>query len=73
MKNIVKNWKTTLAGILVVVIPVVTQLGYITPEMAGAIVTILTGLGLIAAKDHNVTGGTNNQTPPNNTNTTTGA
>jgi len=62
MKNIVKNWKTTLAGILVVLIPMATQLGYITPEMAGGIVTILTGLGLIAAKDGNVTGGTVDQT-----------
>ncbi len=59
MKNIAKNWKTTLAGLLVILIPIAVKLGYITSDMAAAIVTVLTGLGFLAAKDGNVTGGTN--------------
>lgn len=53
-----KNWKTTLAGITVAAIAAATALGYLTPEQATAISGALTALGLLAAKDSNVTGGT---------------
>jgi hypothetical protein len=52
-----KNWKTTIAGIAVAAIAAASYLGWITAEQAGAITAALTGLGLIAAKDSNVTGG----------------
>jgi len=52
-----KNWKTTVAGILVAAIAGATALGYLTAEQAAEITGALTALGLIAATDHNVTGG----------------
>lgn len=51
-----KNWKTTLAGIAGVAVYAV---GVFFPEyrdLAAAIAAALFGGGLIAAKDHNVTG-----------------
>lgn len=55
-----KNWKTTLAGVLAVMVGVAHTLWptIITIEVTGAINTILIAAGLIAAKDGNVTGGT---------------
>ena len=47
----VKNWKTTLAGIIVAVIAGATYLGYLTADQAVAITGTLTALGLIAAED----------------------
>jgi hypothetical protein len=44
MKNIIKNWKTTVA------------LGYITAEVGGQITSVCIALGLIAGKDGNKTG-----------------
>ena len=46
-----KNWKTTLAAVIVAVIGVATALKYITPDIAGAIMTIAVSLGLVAASD----------------------
>lgn len=60
MNNLLKNWKTTLAGVIALVI----QLGpvllpkYITPSVANTISVIAGSLGIIVAKDGNVTGGT---------------
>ena len=56
MKNILKNWKTTVAGIAILATTVATQQGYITVEMSAAINTILIGLGFVVAKDGNKTG-----------------
>jgi hypothetical protein len=56
-----KNWKTTLAGLIGILTMVGTSTGVISKEVAGAIVTIATSLGLLAAKDGNVTGGTTQQ------------
>ena len=56
-----KNWKTTLAGvaaILSVITKVVTTGGIDWQTDAPA---IMAGIGLIAAKDSNVTGGTTRQ------------
>jgi hypothetical protein len=56
MKNLLKNWKTTLAGI-------VTIAGVITAtwlpqyaEHVAQVTGVLVGLGLLAAKDGNKTG-----------------
>lgn len=46
-----KNWKTTLAGIVVVAIGVATKMEWITADIATAIITIATSLGLIVASD----------------------
>jgi hypothetical protein len=61
MKSLLKNWKTTLAGLIGILTMVGTSTGVISKEVAGAIVTIATSLGLLAAKDGNVTGGTTQQ------------
>lgn len=59
MKFNFKSWKTTLAGAIAIFI----QLGpvlfpkYITPQIANTISTTAGALGLLAAKDSNVTGG----------------
>jgi len=58
-----KSWKTGLAGILAIV-PVVLHALFpevVTMEVASAITSLFVGLGLIAAKDSNVTGGTKPQ------------
>lgn len=49
-----KNWKTTLTGIGLVVTGVAM---YVNGNLEGAISSILGGIGLIFAKDYNVTGG----------------
>lgn len=48
-----KSWKTTISGIAIIVVKLLTMHGRISPADAPI---ILTGIGLIAAKDHNVTG-----------------
>ncbi len=53
-----KNWKTTLAGALTVAI-VAAKIFWpniITAEVAAEATTLMVSLGLIAAKDSNVTG-----------------
>lgn len=49
-----KNWKTTLAGVIVAALGVASAMGRISPEVAGAILTIATAVGLVAAKDGNI-------------------
>ena len=56
-----KNWKTTLAAVIVALIGAAAAMEYITPDVAGAITTIAVSIGLIAAKDSDVTGGTKQQ------------
>lgn len=62
-KNIAANWKTTLAGIVALVIQIGPILWptVITPAIANTISTIAVSLGVVAAKDGNVTGGTTTQ------------
>jgi hypothetical protein len=56
MKNIIKNWKTTVAGIIVGCVAVAVALEYITAEVGGQITSVCIALGLIAGKDGNKTG-----------------
>ena len=46
-----KNWKTTLAGIITAGLTVATYMGWITADIAGAITAIAVSLGLIVASD----------------------
>lgn len=56
MNYILKNWKTSLAGLVAIAgVITATWLPQYADEVATA-VGILTGLGLIAAKDGNKTG-----------------
>lgn len=60
-----KSWKTGLAGILAI-LPIILHAIFpnvITTEVATSLTGVFVGLGLIAAKDSNVTGGTNPSTP----------
>ena len=51
-----KNWKTTLAGIIVAGVGFATYMGWITTEAALAIGALATAIGLGVAKDNDVTG-----------------
>lgn len=56
MKNSIKNWKTTLTGIIVGGVAAAVALGYITTEVGGQITGLCIALGLIMSKDGNQTG-----------------
>jgi hypothetical protein len=55
------NWKTTSAGILAIAGAIVTflfSMKNLTPELIlGCLTGVLSGIGLLFAKDNNVTGG----------------
>ena len=56
MNAIIRNWKTTLAGVLALASVIVT---YFAPQYATqlhSLTGILAGLGLVVAKDHDVSG-----------------
>ena len=61
MNFITKNWKTFLSGAIGIAVQILPQLGFIDQDVANAISVIAASLGLIAAKDSNVTGGTKPQ------------
>jgi hypothetical protein len=48
-----KNWKTSIAGIGAILTGVAT---FITGDVVGGVTAIITGVGLIGAKDYDVTG-----------------
>lgn len=55
-KFIPKSWKTTLMGLGVIAMAIMPAVG--VPAATCAVVgSILSGLGLVVAKDHNATGG----------------
>lgn len=57
---LLKNWKTTAAGIVMVIVGVLTHNGALTANEGSLIASVLGGMGLLASKDGNVTGdGTN--------------
>jgi len=56
-----RSWKTTTLGVLSLIVTVANSLQTILTgghlDLPATLVGITTGLGLIQAKDHNVTGG----------------
>lgn len=60
------NWKTTASGVILLIMTAIKLFAptVMTTEVYTVIVTVLGSLGLLAAKDFNVTGGTT----PNTTN-----
>jgi len=48
-----KNWKTSLLGLGSILTGVAL---FLTGDQAGAIASIMSGIGLMFAKDHNVSG-----------------
>ena len=61
MDFITKNWKTFVSGAIALAVQILPQLGIIDQQTATAISVIAASLGLLVAKDHNVTGGTKPQ------------
>lgn len=55
-----RNWKTTLAGVLVAVATMGGALG-LPPKVVQVATGIAVAAGLLGAKDHDVTGGTRQQ------------
>lgn len=49
-----KNWKTTLSGLGAIVSGIAL---IVKGDIAGGVTAVITGIGLVAAKDSNVTGG----------------
>lgn len=58
MKSSLFSWKTTVAGLVTLGVPIAAHFGWLTMEQAGGILTLAVSFGLIAAKDASVTGGT---------------
>lgn len=56
-----KSWKTTLAGVITAGTAISLAMGWISPQVAAAIGGLAVSLGLVSAKDSNVTGGTKQQ------------
>lgn len=62
MNFVVNNWKTSAAGIGAIAIPVLNQIIPVLPPQYGALLGgVAAGLGLLFAKDSNVTGGAKQQ------------
>jgi uncharacterized membrane protein YhiD involved in acid resistance len=60
-----KSWKTTLTGVLTILVALASAAKALldgdpstNPDFGAIIAAITAGIGLIAAKDSNVTGGT---------------
>lgn len=53
MKKLFKNPVTTIIGIVVIAVKLISLRGKISAEEANTIITGLSGIGLIAAKDGN--------------------
>jgi len=62
MKNVLRNWKTTLLGMATIVISLLTSKGKIDAATGTA---ILSGAGLILAKDSDKTGIETEKNPNN--------
>lgn len=51
-----KNWKTNLAALVTAAVGVAAAMGWITADVASAILTIGVAFGFAVAKDNNVSG-----------------
>lgn len=51
MQYFLRNWKTTLAGFIVLLITLLVQNNIITPEQSSAIIGAFTAFGFINASD----------------------
>lgn len=51
-----KNWRTNLAALVTASIGIASAMGWISAEVASAILTIGVAFGFAVAKDSNVTG-----------------
>ena len=51
-----KNWKTNLAAVITAAIGVASAMGWISADVASAILTIGVAFGFAVAKDNNVSG-----------------
>lgn len=58
MKNFFRSWKTTLAGAAIILLKLLAAHGKVNPADMPLIVA---GIGLIAAKDGNVSGADKNE------------
>lgn len=57
MQNLLKNWKTTLAGVVVIALSIASMFGIHIPGVDGnQSISIAAGIGLIFGKDAAVTG-----------------
>lgn len=51
MQQFISNWKTTVAGIVTLVLPIAVSLHWITADVANTITAVAVALGLIHAQD----------------------
>lgn len=58
MKRFFKSWKTSLTGLAIIALKLLAAHGKID---ANDLPVLVAGIGLIAAKDHNVTGGNSHE------------
>jgi len=62
MQTILKNWKTSLSGLIIGLVSFLVHLGKIDSTTGNAIIGITGSLGLLSAKDGNVNGGAGTST-----------
>jgi len=56
LNNLIKNWKTSIMGLVALSFVVAFLLGRITPDQLLTLIGVVVGGGLLAAKDGNVSG-----------------
>lgn len=61
LKNLLTNWKTTLASLVVLAVTFGPKFGLMNEQQSLAITGLAVAFGFAAAKDSNVTGGTKQQ------------
>lgn len=61
LRNMFTNWKTTASGLATIAYVVMPMFGVVLPPGSLEVVLGAVGVGLVAAKDSNMTGGTKPQ------------
>lgn len=59
--KVTTSWKTSIAGIFVAVLGYLKITGHVDDNLFNLLITIGIAVGLLSAKDSNVTGGTKSQ------------